>query len=45
MMAVFIVNPDGDISDLFMAEHAKIDTSMVESARSGVNINKFEKKQ
>jgi hypothetical protein len=42
IMAVFIMNPDGNISDLFIAEDAKIDSSMVESVRSDLNI-KFEK--
>jgi hypothetical protein len=43
IMAVFIVNPDGNISDLFIAEDAKIiDSSMVESVRSALNL-KFEK--
>ena len=42
IMAVFIVNPDGNISDLFIAEDAKIDSSMIESVRSDLNI-KFEK--
>jgi hypothetical protein len=43
IVAVFIMNPDGNISDLFIAEDAKIDSSMVESVRSGLNLNKFEK--
>ena len=44
IMAVFIMNPDGNISDLFIAEDAKIiDSSMVESVRSNLNLNKFEK--
>lgn len=42
IMAVFIMNPDGNISDLFIAEDAKIDSSMIESVRSDLNI-KFEK--
>jgi hypothetical protein len=42
IMAVFIVNPDGNISDLFIAEDANIDSSMVESVRSALNL-KFEK--
>jgi hypothetical protein len=42
IVAVFIVNPDGNISDLFIAEDAKIDSSMVESIRSALNL-KFEK--
>ena len=42
IMAVFIMNPDGNISDLFIAEDAKIDSSMVESVRSALNL-KFEK--
>jgi hypothetical protein len=41
IMAVFIMNPDGNISDLFIAEDAKIDSSMVESVRSALNL-KFE---
>ena len=44
IMAVFIMNPDGNISDLFIAEDAKIDSSMVESVRSDLNL-KFENKQ
>jgi hypothetical protein len=43
-MAVFVVNPDGNISDLFIAEDAKIDRSMVESVRSALNL-KFENNQ
>ena len=31
IMAVFIMNPDGNISDLFIAEDAKIDRAMVET--------------
>jgi hypothetical protein len=42
IVAVFIVNPEGNISDLFIAEDAKIDSSMVESIRSALNL-KFEK--
>src|SRR4051794_19068863 len=42
IMAVFIVNPDGNISDLFIAEDANIDSSMVESVRLALNL-KFEK--
>jgi hypothetical protein len=42
IVAVFIINPDGNISDLFIAEDAKIDSSMVESIRSALNL-KFEK--
>jgi hypothetical protein len=42
IMAVFIMNPDGNISDLFIAEGANIDSSMVESVRSDLNL-KFEK--
>ena len=38
IMAVFIMNPDGNISDLFIAEDAKIDRSMVESVRSALNL-------
>jgi hypothetical protein len=38
IMAVLIMNPDGDISDLFIAEDAKIDSSMVESVRSALNL-------
>jgi hypothetical protein len=38
IMAVFIMNPDGNISDLFIAEDAKIDSSMVESVRSALNL-------
>jgi hypothetical protein len=43
IVAVFIMNPDGNISDLFIAEDAKIDSSMVESVRAGLNLNQFEK--
>jgi hypothetical protein len=43
-MTVFIVNPDGNISDLFIAVDANIDSSMVESVRSALNL-KFEDKQ
>jgi hypothetical protein len=42
IMAVFVMTPDGNISDLFIAEDAKIDSSMIESVRSDLNI-KFEK--
>jgi hypothetical protein len=42
IFAVFIVNPDGNISDLFIAEDAKINSSMIESVRSSLNL-KFEK--
>ena len=41
ILAVFIMNPEGNISDLFIAEDAKIDRSMVESVRSALNL-KFE---
>ena len=41
ILAVFVVNSDGNISDLFIAEDAKIDRSMVESVRSALNL-KFE---
>jgi hypothetical protein len=44
ILAVFVVNPDGNISDLFIAEDAKIDRSMVESVRSSLNL-KFENNQ
>ncbi|MDQ3854105.1 MAG: hypothetical protein M3299_14890 [Thermoproteota archaeon] len=44
ILAVFIVNADGNISDLFIAEDAKIDRSMVESVRSALNL-KFENNQ
>jgi hypothetical protein len=44
IVAVFVVNPDGNISDLFIAEDAKIDRSMVESVRSALNL-KFENNQ
>jgi hypothetical protein len=44
IMAVFVVNPDGNTSDLFIAEDAKIDRSMVESVRSALNL-KFENNQ
>jgi hypothetical protein len=44
ILAVFVVNPDGNISDLFIAEDAKIDKSMVESVRSALNL-KFENNQ
>jgi hypothetical protein len=43
-MAVFIMNPDGNISDLFIAEDAKIDSFIVESVTSDLNL-KFENKQ
>jgi hypothetical protein len=42
IVAVVIVNPEGNISDLFIAEDAKMDSSMVESIRSALNL-KFEK--
>ena len=44
IMAVFIMNPDGNISNLFIAEDAKIDSFMVESVRSALNL-KFETNQ
>jgi hypothetical protein len=44
ILAVFVVNPDGNISDLFIAEDAKIDRSIVESIRSALNL-KFENNQ
>ena len=44
IMAVFVVNSDSNISDLFIAEDAKIDRSMVESVRSALNL-KFENNQ
>ena len=44
IVAVFVVNPDGNISDLFIAGDAKIDRSMVESVRSALNL-KFENNQ
>lgn len=44
IVAVFVVNPDGNISDLFIAEDAKIDRSTVESVRSALNL-KFENNQ
>ena len=44
ILAVFVMNPDGNISDLFIAEDAKIDRSMVESVRSALNL-KFENNQ
>ena len=44
ILAVFVVNPDGNISDLFIAEDAKIDRSTVESVRSSLNL-KFENNQ
>ena len=44
IVAVFVVNPNGNISDLFIAEDAKIDRSMVESVRSALNL-KFENNQ
>ena len=44
IIAVFVRNPDGNISDLFIAEDAKIDSFMVESVRSALNL-KFENKQ
>jgi hypothetical protein len=42
IVAVFIVNPEGNISDLFIEEDAKMDSYMVESIRSALNL-KFEK--
>ena len=44
ILAVFVMNPDDNISDLFIAEDAKIDRSMVESVRSALNL-KFENNQ
>ena len=44
ILAVFVMNPDGNISDLFIAEDAKIDRSMVESVRSALNLT-FENNQ
>jgi hypothetical protein len=44
IMAVFIMNPDSNISDLFIAEDAKIDRSMVETIRLGLNL-KFQNNQ
>lgn len=44
ILAVFVMNPDGNISDLFIAEDAKIDRSTVESVRSALNL-KFENNQ
>ncbi len=44
IVAVFIVDPDGKISDSFIAEDANIDTSMVDSIRSDLKI-RFEKNQ
>ena len=44
ILAVFVVNSDSNISDLFIAEDAKIDKSMVESVRSALNL-KFENNQ
>ena len=44
IMAVFIMNPDGNISDLFIAEDAKIDRSMVETVRLALNL-KFQNNQ
>ena len=44
ILAVFVVNSDSNISDLFIAEDAKIDRSMVESVRSALNL-KFENNQ
>jgi hypothetical protein len=38
IMDVFLMNPDGNISDLFIAEDAKIDRSMVETVRSALNL-------
>ena len=38
IVAVFVVYPDGNISDLFIAEDAKIDRSMVETVRSALNL-------
>ena len=40
---LLLLDPDGNISDLFIAEDAKIiDSSMVESVRSDLNL-KFER--
>jgi hypothetical protein len=44
IMAVFIMNPDGNISDLFIAEDAKIDRAMVETVRLALNL-KFQNNQ
>lgn len=44
IMAVFIMNPDGNISDLFIAEDAKIDRAMVETVRLALNL-KFQNSQ
>jgi hypothetical protein len=44
ILAVFVMNPDSNISDLFIAEDAKIDRSMVESVRLALNL-KFQNNQ
>ena len=44
ILAVFVMNPDSNISDLFIAEDSKIDSFMVESVRSALNL-KFENRQ
>ena len=44
IMAVFIMNLDGNISDLFIAEDAKIDRAMVETVRLALNL-KFQNSQ
>jgi hypothetical protein len=44
IMAVFIVDSDGNMSHLFIAHDAEIDSSMVESVRSALNLG-FETNQ
>jgi hypothetical protein len=43
ILAVFIVDSTGKISDIFIAEDANIDRSFIESIRSALNI-RFESK-
>jgi hypothetical protein len=44
IMAVFIVDSEGNMSHLFIAHDADIDSSMVESVRSALNL-RFETNQ
>jgi Mitogen-activated protein kinase kinase 1 interacting len=44
IMAVFIVDSEGNVSHLFIAHDADIDSSMVESVRSALNL-RFERNQ
>jgi hypothetical protein len=44
ILAVFIVDSAGNISDLFIAEDANIDRTMAESVKSALNL-KFESNQ